>query len=437
MRIAFLSLNREKLPDPVIPLGLLSVAANVGNSHEKEVWDLCFAEEPLTLITENIKRFQPQVIAVGIRNIQNNDYTGIESNLATYKLMLSHIRSLTDATIIIGGSAFSVMPVEFMTALKPDFGIKGEGEINTRRLVEKLATNNQTFSDLPNLFYFKNNQLEETKSSGGYIELDELALPVKDGFLNQYYAVTGTDSIQTKRGCVFECSYCTYPKIEGRHYRLRDPQKVVSEMAAILARNNLVRHFFFVDSVFNSPLSHAKQICHEMIKQKMMAPWTCYASPRSFDAELASLMSMSKCAGIEVGSDSGSDKVLRSLKKGFTTADIEKMHKLCVEHGIKDCHTFILSTPEETPADVEKALKFIEELQPFCAILMFWIDDSKSAKSTCDKERAEMTDMVRTYCRNNPGWIVPALAINFDQRVFATMRKRNMTGPLWQYLNKN
>ena len=39
--------------------------------------------------------------------------------------------------------------------------------------------------------------------------------------------------IQTKRGCVFKCVYCTYLNVEGWGYRLRDPESVVDEMAAL------------------------------------------------------------------------------------------------------------------------------------------------------------------------------------------------------------
>jgi len=42
MRIAFISANREQLPDAVIPLGILSVMAATPARHEKLFWDLCF-----------------------------------------------------------------------------------------------------------------------------------------------------------------------------------------------------------------------------------------------------------------------------------------------------------------------------------------------------------------------------------------------------------
>ena len=46
-KIAFLAANREQLPDPVIPIGLLYVMASTPKRHPRELWDLCFAKEPI------------------------------------------------------------------------------------------------------------------------------------------------------------------------------------------------------------------------------------------------------------------------------------------------------------------------------------------------------------------------------------------------------
>ena len=50
-KIAFLAANREQLPDPVIPIGLLYVMASTPKRHPRELWDLCFAKEPIGGIT--------------------------------------------------------------------------------------------------------------------------------------------------------------------------------------------------------------------------------------------------------------------------------------------------------------------------------------------------------------------------------------------------
>ena len=75
MRIAFISANRENMPDAVIPLGLLHVMAATPQRHEKLFWDLCFEPDPLETVARNLREHQPDLVAIGLRNLQNMDYT--------------------------------------------------------------------------------------------------------------------------------------------------------------------------------------------------------------------------------------------------------------------------------------------------------------------------------------------------------------------------
>ena len=105
-------------------------------------------------------------------------------------------------------------------------------------------------------------------------------------------------------------------------------QKAAGAQKAAAARSDSVQHVFFVDSVFNLPAPHAKQICRTLIDRNVGLPWTCYANPLGFDAELAELMARSRCAGLEIGSDSGCDEILAKLRKGFDTGALLRAHAL-------------------------------------------------------------------------------------------------------------
>jgi len=49
------------------------------------------------------------------------------------------------------------------------------------------------------------------------------------------------------------------------------------------------------------------------------------------------------------------------MRKSFTTNDLLRIHRVCQEAGIKDCHTFLLNTPDESSADVTSTLVRNEE----------------------------------------------------------------------------
>jgi len=442
VRIAFISGNREKLPDAVVPIGILGVMASVPDHHEKGLIDLCFERRPVEALQVRLKAFAPDLVALGMRNIQNADYTGTGDQLSYYHELIAGIRAVSRAPVVIGGSGFSVMPRELMTRLSPDYGISGEGEEAFPQLVEALESG-VGLDEVSSLHCLDRREdgsmaVHSNPPPKEFLDLRTLARPDRSLADPRYYERYGIESIQTKRGCSMRCDYCTYPIIEGRVGRLRDPSAVVDEMFYALEQHPEIRHFFLVDSVFNLPRTHAKNMCRELIARNWSVPWTCYANPLGFDLEMAELAKAAGCAGMEIGSDSGCDEVLKSLRKGFTTAEIRNLHDLCKSVEIPDCHTFILGTRGETLDDVQRSLDFIVSLDPYCAILMVWVDDYESLDPKLRAERLRFRSLVEKRMarlpEHFPYWIIPPLGVNFSPGLFRRLRRDGFHGPLWQHL---
>lgn len=437
MRIAFVSLNQEQLPDPVVPVGLLYLLANTPDQHEKLFWDLCFETDPDGFLEEKIRRHQPELLALGMRNIQNADYSDSSGQLTYYRRILARVRKATDAPIVLGGSGFSVMPKRLMEYLAPDFGLAGEGEREFPKLVAALAEGRRDLARVAGLHYFEEGRLVVTPRAPDFLSLDELAPPDPSLADPRYDTLATIGSVQTKRGCPLACTYCTYPTIEGNRKRLRRAEDVASEIDRLIARRPSLRHFFIVDSVFNLPKWHAEAVCDALIARGMSLPWTCYVNPLGFDRDLAEKMVRAGCAGIEIGSDSGLDSILLRLKKGFTTQRIRETSRACREAGLKDCHTFILGTQGETLDDVKRSLEFVADVDPYTAILMAWTDDEEAVDPSYAAARRKFRDEVVRLFEEwkvlEPHWIIPPLGHNFNLRFFRFLRRQGLAGPLWQY----
>ncbi|RLB50374.1 MAG: hypothetical protein DRI90_23795 [Deltaproteobacteria bacterium] len=452
MKIAFVSANREKLPDPVVPIGLLYVMAATPDQHDKVLLDLCFHEDPLAELSAQLADHAPDLVAIGMRNIQNSDYTGVTNNLSYYRQIIATVRKHSAATVVLGGGGFSVMPQELMETLRPDFGIAGEGEEAFPELLAALASIEHhspgsspkgctpALSAIGNLHYFDGERLVTNPRVNPFRDLDTLARPDRSVSDERYIRETGIQSVQTKRGCALRCTYCTYPIIEGRTVRLRDPETVVDEMIQLAKANAAVDHFFIVDSVFNIPPDHAKTICRVMIREGFSVPWTCYANPLGFDAELAGLMRSAGCVGMEIGTDSGCDEILDRLQKGFDTKRVREVHQLCTDAGLHDCHTFLLGTPGETLEQVERTLEFIIDLAPYAAVIMAYLDDYEALDETFGGERRQLRQrLLERLAKVHPSfprWVIPSLTVKFDRRLFQTLRRRGLRGPLWHHLDQ-
>jgi len=441
MKIAFVSGNREKLPDAVIPIGLLYIMASTPDCHEKVLIDLCFEEDPCTALRNKLEAIKPDLVAISMRNIQNNDYSGVSDNLAYYAELIDNTRIASAAPIVLGGSGFSIMPRELMEHLRPDFGISGEGEKAFPQLVSALENGSEELDSIGALHYWNNDAFVTNPRPPDFLNMSQLPFPDRSLVNRYYYDEYGIDSVQTKRGCPLRCDYCTYPTIEGRKGRLRTPESVVDEMFAALEDQPTLNHFFIVDSVFNLPKNHAKQICRELIRQDWQVSWSCYANPLGFDEEFAQLAYEAHCAGMEIGSDSGCDHVLKRLRKGFTVGHIHRLHEICRAAGIPDCHTFILGTEGETLDDVRQTIDFIGKLDPYSAIIMVWVDDYETLDRELRTQRMKLRSEIETLLHDQknhcPQWIIPTLGINFSEDLFRSLRRSGRHGPLWQHLRNS
>lgn len=440
MRIAFVAANRETLPDAVIPLGLLYVMASTPPEHERRLWDLCFDEEPLARLAGELQRFSPDIVAIGLRNLQVADYSGFGDNLTYYADLVRCVRAHSRARIVLGGGAFSIMPRQIMQHLGADYGISGEGEGPFADLIAALHAATPRLSAIPNLHYFEGGDLISTPPAAGFQALDALPIPDRSLVDPRYYRDCGIDSAQSKRGCPLRCDYCTYPLIEGRAIRRRDPALFVDELFELRRVRPEAKHVFIVDAVFNLPPAHAKDVCREMIRRRFDLPWTCYANPLGFDRELAELMVEAGCSGIEVGSDSGVNAVLDRLQKGFHVDQIRSLHAHATAAGLPDCHSFILGTLGEEMRDIRESLDFCVDLAPRAAILGIWTDDGEALDPALAAQRRSFREEIKAVLAERasrfPHWVIPSLGVNFDPRLFRLLRRSGLSGPLWQHLHR-
>src|SRR4030042_4349504 len=128
MKILLISVNREKMPYPVFPLGLAYlVRALRDEGHTTEVLDLCFSQSPSVELKETLQRFQPDLIGLSLRNLDNLTYPTPVSYLKEVEEVIQVCRQYSSAKLVIGGSGYSLAPKELLLHLDVDFGVVGEG----------------------------------------------------------------------------------------------------------------------------------------------------------------------------------------------------------------------------------------------------------------------------------------------------------------------
>lgn len=455
MKILLISVNQEKHPYPVQPLGLAYIAGALrAKGHEVKIIDLCFMEyfqKELLLI---LKEFNPQLIGFSIRNIDNTSFPNTKYYLPVIKNVVDFCRRNINAHLIVGGSGFSIMPKEILQYLDMNIGVIGEGEDTLCELAEKIERKID-LKDTKGIAYFEGNtyienKLDYTKNRvNGLFPAREL-LDVK-----RYIAEGSITNIQTKRGCGFKCIYCTYPILEGEKVRMRSPQGVIDEIEMLNKRYG-IDYFYFIDSTFNFPLEHAMEICEEIIKKGLKIKWTAFFHPKFITKKLAALLVQSGCSGIEFGIDSASGKILKKLKKGFCVKEIIESTSICQKAGLKVCCYLLLGAPGEDMKSLKETFKIMKKVSPTAIIAQSGIriypgtEIEKIAvadgydlgnylppKFYIPKGlRGNLVKLIREFASNYPNFIYEGSTEEIPIEILKRMRKMGVKGPLWELKGK-
>lgn len=359
-RVLLVSTNRERQPYPVVPNGLACVASALDAAgHAVEFLDLCFAKDPLSAARGAARRIRPDVIGVSVRNIDNSDAIALRHYTPEARDILRELRAAAPgAKIIAGGAAFGVAPEALFRELGVDYAVAGDGERASVALIDALA-NGRTPDSIAGLVRSRDGRVVFTPP-GEDADLDSLPSPRLHRWIDlaRYQRHGATIPIQTKRGCVYKCIYCTYRNVEGWGYRTRDPELVADEIAELKLKAR-VNHFDFVDSTFNSPPGHAIQVCEAIIRRKIGAHLdTTNFTPATASNELLTAMKAAGFRTLGITAESASDPVLERLEKGFTAAKAREVAERVEAHGIRALWIFLVGGPGETRQTLEETLEF-------------------------------------------------------------------------------
>ena len=361
MKILLVSTNRNTLPMPVMPIGACIIAhASERSGHTVHLLDLMFTRDATAEVESAVMGFQPDVVGLSVRNIDNNDMRNTVFYLENLRNIVNAIRAGTGAPIFLGGAAMGVMPEEILRLGDVSGCVIGDGETIFPLLTDRISQGG-SFHDLPGVAYIENGTFHRNPPAAiGF----SAACPAPDyhRWLNTsaYRSHLATVPIQTKTGCQFQCVYCTYPKIEGYTYRLKEPGSVADAVARIAATG--LRDIEIVDSVFNAPLEHAMNVCAALARVGHQARLQCLElNPLLFDDSLLTAMERAGFVGMGITLESASDPVLRGLKKGFTTREVHHAADVVHRHGIPCAWIFLLGGPGETEETVKETLRFAEQ----------------------------------------------------------------------------
>lgn len=357
--------NSNVTVPPIAPLGLEYIAeACRSDGLDCEVLDLCFEADPVSALRRRLAEADTELIAFSFRNSDNCLMLSSHSFVPQLGEFVSAAREATEAPIVLGGAGFAIAPEAIMHAVGADYGVVGDGEESLPALFRALRDETD-LQHVPGLLWHGDEGI--CRNSPAWPELVDRPGLRRDTVDNaRYFRLGGQLGIETKRGCDRRCVYCADPLAKGQRVRLRSPEAVADEIANLLARDLDVFHT--CDSEFNLDYDHACAVCRELIQRGLgeSIRWYAYLTPQPFTDELAELMQLAGCVGINFGADSGNDEMLAALGRGFSPEHVLEAAQSCRQHGLAVMLDLLIGAPGETPDTARQTIEMAKAAEPSC-----------------------------------------------------------------------
>lgn len=288
-----------------------------------------------------------------------------------------------DCPIILGGAQVSFADIETMGKCKCDVIIRNEGEYILIQLLDFYIRKRGRLEDIFNTTYRKDDKIIKNDCANKYVDLLKLPLPLYQILMDKKYwyfpdnfAKTEIDSflefiymknnfIILSRGCPYNCIFCVEGNI-GRKYRQLDISRSMQYIEHFLKITG-AKHINIADSTLTTSPERIRDFCKAIKKIKEKYDFKWYAEGRANvlakNPELIGVMHNAGLFCLQIGIESGSDKVLQIQQKKITTEQIRVVAKEVGKYdGLMLTGHIILGNPGETKSTFRETINFVKEL---------------------------------------------------------------------------
>lgn len=353
------------LSDHIQPsLGLGCLAQAIRDKSEVRILDCIKENVNLNRFSSVIREYRPDVVGFQCYTF---DLSFIKNASRIAKDLDSSIITIT------GGPHPSALPNETLGYFgeNMDFAFRGECERSLPILLDYLDGKSVDFSSIPGLIWRDNDAIRANEC---YFEedLDNIAFPAWDLIHPENYPESQHGAFYRKfpiapimitRGCPYQCTFCAGKLVSGTRFRKRSIRNVLSEIN-LLYNDYGIREFDITDDNFTLDLNYAKSLLKELIALNLDISMATPNGVRldALDEELLVLMKKSGFYLISLGIESGSNRILKLMKKNFTVEKIKEKVRFIRQYGFDIAGFFILGFPGETKEDILNTIKLSLEL---------------------------------------------------------------------------
>ena len=262
-----------------------------------------------------------------------------------------------DRTLVLGGVGSKSVEHQILSRVPyVDVICRGEGERTGPELLRALSCSSSSslrkLSEVPGISYRANGAIRHNPDRERIRDLDSIPFPAFHKVDLKKYAGYG---MMTSRGCPYKCTFCSVAPVWNHESYSRSPKNIVEEMA-LLHREAGVDLFLFQDEFFISGKRQVMEFCRELRDSGLGVEWKAFGRVNLVDEEMMRAMADNGCIELRFGIESGSDRILERIKKGFTAAEVLDLIPKAVGIFPRVDAFYVWGYPFETMADFNQSL---------------------------------------------------------------------------------
>ena len=329
---------------PDLGLAYLSSALKQAG-YTSDLLDLDLLENSAKDLLDYLETYKPRVLAVKLLRV------GFPSLVK----IVEEAKKISPTTMIVGGGPHARLCQEtiFKSTDAFDALIVGEGDRAIVQIVE-VAYGERELGDVENVVFRGENGHLVKRPTSVTQNLDDLPIPDRGLYdLERYLPIF---LISTRRGCPFTCAFCNCNY--ERPDRKRTLPSVQQEINSYIDQYG-VHLFALADSLPDAQLTG--ELCDWLIDSRARTRWTSFARTKYLD-RLYEKMARAGWVSLWFGIESGSEKILRKMKKFYDAQDVRHTIHLAKQAGIKCIGGFIVGFPGEDESTLAETFKLSQEL---------------------------------------------------------------------------
>ena len=349
-----LDLRPHKVPPPYMPIGILYLAS---------------ALEQEGFITKVID-LSKQTIAELYKELPDTSIVGISMLAAVrqqgYNLIQDIKTKYPNIKIVLGGCFPASIGQELLYTYDIDAIIEGEGERGIVELCNKWKNNEKVEKKI---YSFDLLDINAIKFPAWHLTKFEwwdmqIAKSRPDWTINGVKIGNARWSpIISSRGCFGKCTFCNAFKHWNYKIRFRTGKNIADEIEELVTKHN-VTLFSFDDDAFPINKKQCLDLCAEIMQRNLKIAWKADTRIDRMDKEMLIAMKEAGCFMLAVGIESGSETILKNIKKGINLKKAKETIKLIKEVGMIAYTLLMVGNPGETIETIQETVKFLEETKP-------------------------------------------------------------------------